>query len=264
MFCKCCGNEILLKKRNFSLKIYIISFLIFLILIISSGCTNKYSVDERKDYAESFLKSKYGKGFTVDLIYGGDYSGVYYGKAHCNDNPELVFTFQTNLNDDDGNTWRDEYVERIKEMDYHKEIDELLSHYGKEFYVKIEVYNDKSLGLEDDYKKFKMDFTYIYVSDEWLDYSNDELWEICNGIATEYFNYYLCVIKKDDLEKIQQEMRSSDELSNALEDELDEKYSFISDYGELRQGKALVCKDEKEEFMEQMEKIRENEELKID
>lgn len=235
-------------------------FLIYMCIIISlCGCSSS-SASDRKVKCEKILESKYGKDFTVSKIYGGDYSGVYYGEAYPNDNPNLVFSFRNNMNSESTESWSDEYIQRLKVEDYREDFNEKLDKYGKDYYVKITVYNNKDLGINENYKEFDILFC-IYVSSSWLDFTNDELWEIFSQIAEEYQNYHLCFVNEEDLRSIKEEMESSDDLSHALKSKLEEKYSHTYNHGEGKQGAVIVTKDDKAKFISKMEEIRKNEEL---
>lgn len=226
---------------------------ILLVLVIILVILNQFFLprgSNRKAKCEKILESKYGKDFTVDSIYGGDYSGVYYGKAHADDRPDLVFSFSNNSNIKSDDSFSDEYQERLKSEVYQKEFDEILGKYDKDYYV----YTDVIFKDEKDVL-----FYTLYFSSEWLDYSDDELWEIASGIVNRYGNCYILFVTSDDLQRIKDEYLKSDELSSDLTTYLKLEYSLGGDYESDKNATVIFTKDNKEQAIEELKEIRNHE-----
>lgn len=249
--------------HNESFTIIVIVFVTTLLLVISIGMAVIFSKDKRpnpnnrKEYCEYALKERYGKDFTVDKIYGGDYSGVYYAEAHANDNPNLIFTVSTNRKSDSLDDFTDNYLERSQEEVYRKEFDEFFAKNDVEYYAEISVRN-KNFG---DYENpiFKVYFETLYVSSSWLTESNDEIWAEAHVIAEKYDNYRLIFVTDEDLQKIKDEFQLSDEMSNDLNRYLNDRYSIESDRGETHRGDVIISTDNYDDFIDVIEQIRKNE-----
>lgn len=237
-------------------------FLTTLAIVICVGVCFIFMKDKRpsprnrKEYCEYVLKEKYGKEFTIDKIYGGDYSGIYYAKAHADDNPNFVFTICTNRKSDSLDDFRDEYLERSQEAEYKKEFDEIFGGYGIDYYFDIEVINK---ALDYDNPNYKMYVSGIFVSSEWLSDDDDEIWTAAKMIAEKYGNYHMVFVTDEDLQRIKDEYSGTDQLDESTKSYLNERYSIEWDSGELHQGTLIVSADDYDEFISDMEQIRKNE-----
>lgn len=209
------------------------------ILIFLCGCSSS-SASDRKAKCEKILESKYGKDYTVSKIYGGDYSGVYYGEAYPNENPGLVFSFSNNMNSESTESWSDEYEERIKGEEYREDIAEILGGVGFDFYTYIRY---STVGDSKDSFFFR-----IYISNQWLSISDVQLWDTFKEIAKEYSNYGLYIVLEEDLKMIRDEINLDGKLSEESTREYEEKYDRI-----------IVTSDNREDFFTEMEEVRNNE-----
>lgn len=239
----------------YTLKRLSVLFLISLFLSICSGCS--ISPQDKQSYSEMVLENKYGKDFTVDSIYGEDYSGIYYGKAHADDNPDVIFTFSNNIKDESLNSWSDRYNESLKGEEYREEFDEILNKYDKDYYVYIKI-NNRNSGKPDEEPDYFL-FYNIYLSNDWLEYSNEELWQIFSKISEQYGNFYMIFVTSEDLNKVKEECLYNDKISTELYSYLNERYSIDYDGGETRQGKVIMSPDHKEEDTNDIEEARHNE-----
>ena len=231
------------------------SFLFVCCFIICSGCS--ISPQDKQTYSEMVLENKYGKDFTVDSIYGGDYSGIYSGKAHANDNPDVIFTFRNNIKDESLNSWSDRYNEGLKGEEYREEFDDILNKYDKDYYVYIKINNRNSSKPDEEPDYFL--YYDIYLSNDWLEYSNEELWEMFSEISEQYGNFYMIFVTSEDLCSIKEECRHSDDISQQLSSYLDGRYSIHGDSGETRQGKVIMSPNDKENDINDIEEARNNE-----
>ena len=246
-------------KKAFIL--YASTFALLAVFIAAIGIADKrakaYNPKYRKEYCERILEEKYGKGFTVDQIYGGDYSGVYNGKAHADDEPNLIFTFSNNRRIDTDEAFSDNYAERKQEEVYKKEFDEIFGGYGIDYYLFLTVAN-KNYG---DYENpdYKIGLIELYVSSEWLSDTDDEIWTVEKVITEKYGNHYLIFVTDEDLQMIKDEYSGTDKMSTSTSSYLNERYSIDCDCGEVHHGALIVGEDYHDEFMSDMEQIRKNE-----
>lgn len=244
-----------MEEKIIKLKRLLVIILMSLMLSMCCGCS--ISPQDKKTYSEMVLESKYGKEFTVDSIYGEDYSGIYYGKAHADDNPDVIFTFRNNIKDDSLKSWSDRYNESLKGEEYREEFDEILNKYDKDYYVYIKI-NNRNSGKPDEEPDYYLYYD-IYLSNDWLEYSNGELWEIFSKISEQYGNFYMIFVTSEDLYSIKEECKQSDDISQKLSSYLDGRYSIHGDSGENRQGKVIMSPNDKENDINDIEEARHNE-----
>lgn len=236
-------------------KIVLAVVLILGIGALLSGCSKRYTDEDRIEYAQKLLFNKYGERFKITEVFGTDNRwGWFDVYAYSVNHPDVIFRGHYGMDENDEYTEseNDYYIEELVAEQYKDLAEEELKDFAYDYYLdsRLRGRQEREIPLTDSTitieefnaiteDKHKDAHFYLYITDEALKESDEYLYDTLKSVAEciEYATGVFFFTKKD-LEMIKDEYKIHSVLNGSTQTYIDSNYSWISEwkYGDHKHG----------------------------
>lgn len=222
------------------------------------GLSIVYIKNDLKIYTKRRLEDEYGEKFKIKTVLNKKDA-----VAYPVNNPQLLFETHYNVKHKGGGF--NCYLEEIVAQQFKELVEEKMADFKYKYYIDVDVYWTDKLGrvgtavtIEDfDELTDSKPYYDIYLSSEALNYSDEELYQLIESIASIHSCYIeVCFVTDTYYDKIVEHYSIYPKLSSGdFYRKVEEKFGGIGNIT-LENGKL---KKDLDEFIERMQEVRNNE-----